>query len=216
MKRHPNCQCLPYRLWFWRIAYWLAFMFAFMLVLAETTEDVDSEGNPLLFEKEEHNCTYFYNARSPSPEAGLVNCTWYTSKSCCKRTEVTSVFAAMDPLYGASELCRNYINYLMCFFCSPDQEKFYKLNRVHVCLDYCEALYEECRSAGFNKILIGEAYANGTSFCEAQNFAVVENAECFKFNPNVFGGASSLTPMSLQILLIFFVLCAQNSFFSGF
>ncbi|GFS17901.1 voltage-dependent calcium channel subunit alpha-2/delta-3-like [Elysia marginata] len=138
------------------------------------------------------------NERSPQPEGGLVNCTWYTSKSCCKRTEVTSVFAAMDPLYGATKLCRNYINYLMCFFCSPDQGRFYKSNKVHVCLEYCESLYEECKNAGFNNMLIGEAYANGTSFCEAQNFEVVENSDCFKFNPNVFGSSMKITPLSLQ------------------
>ncbi|XP_012939510.1 uncharacterized protein LOC106012129 [Aplysia californica] len=155
----------------------------------------DEEGLPPydVDEVEKHECTYFYSDRFPEEEGGLVNCSWYTSKSCCKKSEATAVFSAMDPLYSASLLCRNYINYLMCFFCSPDQYKFYKSNqKVMVCPDYCDAMYEECKTAGFQKTLIGEEYSNGTAFCEAQNFDVVDSADCFEFDPNVFG--SSVTP----------------------
>ncbi|XP_059172829.1 uncharacterized protein LOC131953599 [Physella acuta] len=149
-------------------------------------------------------CTYFYDNRSPLYEGGLVNCSWYTSKACCKRTEVTSVFSAMDPLYSASVLCRNYLNYLMCFFCSPDQYKFYTPNKkVAVCLDYCDSLYDECKTAGFNKTLIGDEYANGTAFCAAQNFEVQEGADCFKFDPNVFGHCTKMIAWPLLTVLTF-------------
>ncbi|CAG5127674.1 unnamed protein product, partial [Candidula unifasciata] len=154
------------------------------------------------------------NNRYPALEAGLVNCTWYSNKACCKRTEVTSVFSAMDPLYKATKLCRNYINFLMCFFCSPDQYKFYKPNtKAMVCLDYCESLYEECKTAGFNKTLIGEAYANGTAFCAAQNFHVTENADCFKFDPTVFDQSHRVSSVSLHLLVVvvFFLSKAVSS-----
>jgi len=60
-------------------------------------------------------------------EPGLVNCSWYVSNSCCKRTEVTSVFSSnMLPLYEANIDCRNRMNYMMCYFCSPDQFHWYK------------------------------------------------------------------------------------------
>ncbi|RUS73955.1 hypothetical protein EGW08_018293 [Elysia chlorotica] len=185
------------------------------VTLASDDGETDAEGNPLLFEAEDEGqkCSYFYNERSPTNEGGLVNCTWYKTKACCKRTEVTSVFAAMDPLYGATKLCRNYINYLMCFFCSPDQGKFYKSNKVNVCLDYCESLYEECKNAGFSNMLIGEAYANGTSFCEAQNFEVVENADCFKFDPNVFGSSVKMVPLSILIIFMISVFAREINIF---
>uniref|UniRef100_A0A2C9LYG6 Folate receptor-like domain-containing protein n=1 Tax=Biomphalaria glabrata TaxID=6526 RepID=A0A2C9LYG6_BIOGL len=164
---------------------------------------LEGEEKAKYHQREKHKCTYFYNNRYPNAEGGLINCTWYTANSCCKRTEVTSVFSAMDPLYGATVLCRNYINYLMCFFCSPDQYKFYRANKkVSVCLDYCESLYEECKTAGFNKSLIGEAYGNGTAFCAAQNFEVVDSADCFKFDPKVFGSSNRLFPV-LPVLLLF-------------
>ncbi|BFZ24006.1 hypothetical protein BsWGS_27045 [Bradybaena similaris] len=117
----------------------------------------------------------------------------------------------MDPLYKATKLCRNYINFLMCFFCSPDQYKFYTLKnrKAEVCLNYCESLYEECKTAGFNKTLIGEYYANGTAFCTAQNFLVSENADCFKFDPKVFGHSNRLCPMTLQLLVLVVCVCLR-------
>ncbi|CAL1532392.1 unnamed protein product [Lymnaea stagnalis] len=180
-------------------------------VESEFEEVLDTEGGVIYrekskYEEKRHKCTFFYSNRFPAYEGGLVNCTWYTSKACCKRTEVTSVFSAMDPLYGASVLCRNYINYLMCFFCSPDQHKFFKANKkVSVCLEYCESLYEECKSAGFNKTLIGEAYTNGTAFCAAQNFEVAESADCFKFDPNVFGYSTYPVPWPALLIFLLFL-----------
>lgn len=33
-----------------------------------------------------------------------------------------------------------------------------------VCLDYCESLYDECKTAGFNKTLIGQ-FIHGNDNC---------------------------------------------------
>lgn len=63
--------------------------------------------------------------RYPKVETGLANCSWYESDACCKRTEVASVFESMFTLHRASTRCRNLINYLMCFFCAPDQYLWY-------------------------------------------------------------------------------------------
>jgi Folate receptor family len=63
--------------------------------------------------------------RISAPESNLVNCTWFASNSCCKRTEVTSVFGEMYPLHGATRECSNQLNYLMCYFCSPHQYQWY-------------------------------------------------------------------------------------------
>ena len=65
--------------------------------------------------------------RYASAQPGLVNCSWFSSRSCCKRTEVTSVFSAnMPPLYQATTDCQNKMNYMMCYFCSPEQFHWYK------------------------------------------------------------------------------------------
>ena len=63
--------------------------------------------------------------RVSAPQGNLINCSWYADNACCQRTEVTSVFGDMYPLYGASTACTNHLNYLMCYFCSPEQYKWY-------------------------------------------------------------------------------------------
>ncbi len=74
------------------------------------------------------NCINFISAehRFSQPESGLINCTWYKANSCCKRTEVASVFADMFTLNEASNQCMNLMNYMMCYFCSPDQYIWYR------------------------------------------------------------------------------------------
>lgn len=77
-----------------------------------------------------NSCTYFggdrFNPkvgdRRSGPEINLANCSWFGANACCKRTEVTSVFSEMQKLYGATEQCDNRLSYLMCYFCSPEQE----------------------------------------------------------------------------------------------
>ena len=72
---------------------------------------------------------YFFvvvaDKRYPKVEKGLANCSWYEDDACCKRTEVASVFESMFTLHQASTQCRNMMNYLMCFFCAPDQYLWY-------------------------------------------------------------------------------------------
>ncbi len=60
-----------------------------------------------------------------APQGNLVNCSWYSQNACCKRTEVTSVFGGMYPVYGASRECAQLLNYMMCYFCSPEQHVWY-------------------------------------------------------------------------------------------
>ncbi|KAH3817321.1 uncharacterized protein LOC127882230 [Dreissena polymorpha] len=161
------------------------------VISAETVIEYSEDNKP---------CTYFEGTRRAKYEPGLVNCSWYSSSSCCKRTEVTSVFASnMMPLYRASVDCRNRINYMMCYFCSPDQFHWYKEGKVHVCESFCASIHIECREAFYNGKQIGDAYRNGTAFCEAQNFLVTNSKSCFKFDANVFD-ASPPVHISLQML----------------
>lgn len=59
------------------------------------------------------------------------------------------------------------------------------------------------------KYQTGEAYANGTAFCAAQNFLVSENADCFKFDPKVFGHSHRVCPMTLQLLVLVVYVCLR-------
>ncbi|CAE1328532.1 unnamed protein product [Acanthosepion pharaonis] len=154
-------------------------------------------------EKKKESCTYFDPHRFPEPQHGLVNCSWYAPKACCKRTEVTSVFSNMYPLFGASEDCMNRMNYLMCYFCSPEQYRWYN-GKVHVCEEYCIDVYDKCRLASFEGVAIGSAYGNSTAFCNAQNFEVIEGTHnCFEFDPLPFAGVSRLiAPLSVCLCLL--------------
>ncbi|CAF4942776.1 unnamed protein product, partial [Rotaria sp. Silwood1] len=156
-------------------------------------------------------CRFFADDRYPKVEKGLANCSWYEDDACCKRTEVASVFESMFTLHQASIQCRNMMNYLMCFFCAPDQYLWYIKKRVKICQTFCDELYKNCKTAEFSGNMIGTLYKSGLQFCEANNFNVVTN-DCFKFDANVFSSApylyqsitflSSLVNLCLVIMFV--------------
>ncbi|CAH1773573.1 unnamed protein product, partial [Owenia fusiformis] len=175
-----------------KMALWIFFASLLSSCLAETIE---------YFEDDKRPCTYFESSRYASPESGLVNCSWYSEKACCKRTEVTSVFGGMLPLHDATVDCRNKINYMMCYFCSPEQHRWYD-KKAYLCSSYCTDLFESCRTADYKGKKIGEAYSNGEAFCEGQNFAIADGSRpCFDFDENVFGTAIELTHNPIAILI---------------
>ncbi|XP_064642695.1 uncharacterized protein LOC135497002 [Lineus longissimus] len=149
-------------------------------------------------------CTFFGKYRFSRPESSLINCTWYSSNACCKRTEVTSVFGGMYPLSDATKTCKNQMNYMMCYFCSPHQSQWYEeRGRAQVCSEYCRSVFTECKDASYKGRKIGEEYKSGKDFCEiGQNFEVVDRStDCFDYDPNVFDGSGH--PVSTSLLLVF-------------
>ncbi|XP_064611754.1 uncharacterized protein LOC135475748 [Liolophura sinensis] len=147
-------------------------------------------------------CPYFGVTRYSTVAEGLVNCSWYGQDACCKRTEVTSVFSNADPLYKASTSCKHQMNYLMCYFCSPEQHVWIK-DKVKVCADFCASLYFHCKEAYFNGSMIGSNYEDGQTFCESQNFEVVDSKiNCFKFDPTVFASGESLLPACFAVIVL--------------
>ncbi|XP_022337690.2 uncharacterized protein LOC111133518 isoform X2 [Crassostrea virginica] len=151
-------------------------------------------------------CTYFESSRFAVGVEGLINCTWYAPKACCKRTEVTSVFSGMPPLYGASRECTNHMNYMMCYFCAPDQVNWYhkdKDRKVHVCTDFCKSVYHHCQEALFEGTRIGDIYQNGTSLCEAQNYHVIDGKQnCFKFDRSVFDHGNKINSIKTWLVVL--------------
>ncbi len=60
----------------------------------------------------------------------------------------------------------------MCYVCSPLQFRFYKSERLHVCLSFCDRMYKECATALMKGIPVGELYANGREFCLSRRFEI--------------------------------------------
>ena len=56
--------------------------------------------------------------------------------------------------------------------------------------------------------LTGDKHLNGTAFCEAQSFKVVNSKDCFKYDPTVFDGAERPLAAILVQLAMLLVLSA--------
>ncbi|XP_074655706.1 uncharacterized protein LOC141909219 [Tubulanus polymorphus] len=186
------------------------FLAIFLIFLSFT----DIRGSTNGVDNTQKSCTFFGPGRFSSPESSLINCSWYASNSCCKRTEVTSVFSGMYPLHKASKSCANKLNYMMCYFCSPEQHLWYR-KKAHVCAEFCRSLYEDCRGAEYKKIEIAKIYASGEEFCDAQDFIVVEGKHgCFNFDPTPFGRSAALHASTVVVVLSFVTLilhvCSQR------
>ena len=141
--------------------------------------------------------------RKPKEAYSLSNCTWYRESSCCTRTEVTSSFLGMPHLATSSDDCRNRMNYMMCYFCSPDQYKWLREGKVHICKSFCDDIYTHCKDAKYDGNSIGTKYSNGKHFCEAQFFQVVDE-DCFEFDEEIFANGSLHPAFSnfLKVLVI--------------
>ncbi|XP_071496991.1 uncharacterized protein [Diadema antillarum] len=145
-------------------------------------------------------CTYYIDARVSQPESSLPNCSWYSKNACCKRTEVTAVFGSMYKVHLATNSCLYHLNYMMCYFCSPEQIDWYD-TKLYICSEFCEATFEECKTAYYDGKNIGSEFGSGKAFCEANSFDVVHGRDrCFNYDPTVFAKAP-LTVGSLFLIL---------------
>lgn len=130
-------------------------------------------------------CTFFNN-RAPTAQPDVKNCTWYKEESCCTQIEIEETFKNMKPLQGSTPMCQRYINYLMCYICSPNQFIFYMKQRLTVCEEFCNMILDHCKDASLKGTKIGELYQNGTQFCSSRNLEVKNRSEnkCFYFDEN--------------------------------
>ncbi|XP_074648904.1 uncharacterized protein LOC141904238 [Tubulanus polymorphus] len=146
----------------------------------------------------------FFNNRAPTPQPELKNCTWFRANSCCLQREIDSTFVKVKPLQGASPACLRYLNYLMCYICAPDQNKFYRRERLTVCEPFCDAFYNVCKSAILKGSVIRDLYDNGRKFCESRRFEVGNDKRCFNHQmEDVYNGsARSGYNLSIEIIVI--------------
>ncbi|CAF1549928.1 unnamed protein product [Rotaria sp. Silwood1] len=171
-------------------------------------------------------CSFFSN-RAPSPQPALTNCTWFKEYSCCHDNEVRLIFSQVRPLIGSSSECTRFINVLMCYVCSPLQYIFYRSERLHVCLSYCNRMYKACATALMKGIPVGKIYANGHEFCLSRRFEINDiynSSLCFSDDDlsiqvnkqNKIGdvniGSTNIERPSLFKLFIIICLAAMLSF----
>ena len=109
----------------------------------------------------------FFNNRAPRPVPNLKNCTWYRNSSCCLQREIDATFGQVKPLRGASPGCQLWLNYLICYICSPDQNHFYRRERLTVCEEVCDGFLQACGDAVADGKKIKETYSTGISLWRA-------------------------------------------------
>ena len=100
----------------------------------------------------------------------------------------------------------------MCYVCSPLQFGFYKSERLHVCLSYCDRMYKACATALMKGIPVGELYANGREFCLSRRFEINDTfntSACFSDDDLIIQtkNMSSTNVERPNYFKLFFVIC---------
>lgn len=156
----------------------------------------------------------FFNNRSPGPQPGLKNCTWFRRNSCCRQEEIDATFGRVKPLPGSSPVCQRYTNYLMCYICAPHQNLFYSRERLIVCEEFCDAWYDACKSVVLKGSTIKSLYKNGITFCKSRSFGVesIANGKCF-FYDSVFetSSASDINGLACIFVIIWTLLLITST-----
>ena len=152
----------------------------------------DSAKSESAFKSKENYCPYFKN-RAPKPQPDLKNCTWYKEKACCLQTEIDLIFPLVLPPLGAADKCLRYTNFLMCYVCAPDQNLFYKDERLTVCESFCDKWFAACGTAKLKGMNVKDLFESGKDFCLTRKFLVesASEADCFSFEQKILNSATS-------------------------
>eukprot|EP00761_Pharyngomonas_kirbyi_P014673 gb/GECH01014703.1/.p1 GENE.gb/GECH01014703.1/~~gb/GECH01014703.1/.p1 ORF type:complete len:208 (+),score=22.22 gb/GECH01014703.1/:1-624(+) len=149
-------------------------------------------------------CPYFHQrfTQAQSKET-MTNCTHYHKESCCLPSEREHIFAGFPTLPGAtSGDCRQQLNFLMCWVCSPYQKNWFVENRLVVCDTFCNRLYDKCSDALFSGKKIGDRFQNGTEFCQSLAFNVLKFEDAGSDDPSeseCFNGAPSFSSIRISL-----------------
>ncbi|XP_020900654.2 uncharacterized protein LOC110239284 [Exaiptasia diaphana] len=149
----------------------------------------------------ENYCPYFKN-RAPEPQPDLRNCTWYREKSCCLSKELDIILEDIPPPTGANQKCLKMLNYLMCFVCAPNQNVFYKDERLTVCIDFCNELFDACGNAYLKGSKIRDFYLSGTDFCLSRKFKVSAEKDVCYSPYNEDESSASSTQINVLFLML--------------
>lgn len=153
-------------------------------------------------------CPYFKN-RGPSKQENLRNCSWYKENSCCHDEEIEFAFRQLTPLAGASSDCAQYMNYLYCYICAPNQNSFFKDFTLTVCEEFCDRIYSACKNAVLKGRKLKYMYKSGKEFCIARRFETDKeaNGRCFTFDSQSGTKSTSqqisVNSVSLTVVVMF-------------
>ena len=93
----------------------------------------------------------------------------------------------------------------MCYICAPNQYKFYGKERLTVCRQFCNKMYEACADATLKGSKINEIYDNGEEFCKSRRYIVddMEKDKCFYYKVIPRTSHASSGPWHLHTPLLF-------------
>ena len=60
----------------------------------------------------------------------------------------------------------------MCYICAPNQFRFYGQERLTVCVEYCDRMYDACAEAILKGSRINQIYSNGEEFCKSRRYNI--------------------------------------------
>ena len=150
-------------------------------------------------------CPYFKN-RGPSRQENLRNCSWYKENSCCHDEEIEFAFRQLSPLEGANGQCAQYMNYLYCYICAPNQNTFFKDFTLTVCEEFCDHIYNACQNAILKGRKLEHVYKSGQEFCKARRFKTDKEAhgKCFTYKgkPNTKSASQQLSVNSKFVAVL--------------
>ena len=111
----------------------------------------------------------------------------------------------MKPLIGSSKRCQLYINSLMCYICAPNQFKFYGQERLTVCVEFCDKMYDACGDAILKGSKINEIYSSGEKFCQGRRYTIgyLRKDNCFNYNAESLEVSTAQRRVSFCFLLLF-------------
>ncbi|XP_064627789.1 voltage-dependent calcium channel subunit alpha-2/delta-2-like [Lineus longissimus] len=191
---------------------WILILMAFLLVMSglgmSAFASVHADGHGgysikamAVSDDEKPYCSFFAN-RAPTPQPLLKNCSMFKDNSCCLQQEIAATFGKVKPLKGSSRECQIHMNYLMCYICAPTQHMFYSRERLTVCEDFCDALYDACKSAILKGSLISHLYQNGRSFCLSRSFEVAPPTavRCFRYYSEKDKNASKNIQYNIRLI----------------
>ena len=186
----------------------VCFVFFLLFALVQATEEIAEDKLSTNLDasesqdqdEEEPYCTFFNN-RKPEFQPNLKNCTWYQDHCCCRQVEIEVAFGKVKALQGSTRACQKYINYLICYICAPTQYEFYLRQRLWVCEEFCDLIFDNCKDAILKGSRIGELYKNGTHFCESRRFEVApySSGKCFYFNETMDTSSDGVAIHSITV-----------------
>ena len=107
----------------------------------------------------------------------------------------------VKPLIGSSEICQKYLNNLMCYICAPNQFKFYGKERLTVCTQFCDKMYDACAEAILKGSKINEIYSNGEEFCKSRRYNTgdIKQDNCFSYKVEYKKSSAPKQPHTINI-----------------